>query len=176
LINRFKQLSLKKNDEDDEWMKLFQEQREFRSKHQLTAGKLLDLLNLPINHLRQYLYSSKIKPSKRQGTLAYDLRSKLKEFFYSSDSKNFVAKEGDSEQNLLAEIENNYAEILQKSGISSLVLENNEILVITCIDTVESTINDLLNNIDHGFFSKYKIAIDKFTLCAFYGSPIGTKA
>lgn len=174
----FRRLNINNNkkiiDSQDEWDQIFQKQKEFRIRNNITAGKIIDSLGMSKN-MRQYLYSSKIKPSKRSDSAGYWLRVKLKEYLNLHEKSEAVSTEDDSTDNLLAEIESNNKEILTNNWISSLVFDENRILVIVNHTNSLSTIQNILYQINRDFFSKFEIIIDEFYPITYFGSPICTK-
>lgn len=69
LISQFRRFSLPRQMRPDpEWDDLYLYQRQYRKENKITAGQLLNKMNLPIN-LVQYLYSDASRPSNRLGTL-----------------------------------------------------------------------------------------------------------
>lgn len=62
----------------DDWKSLFEFSRQFLEEKHMTATQLMIFLDIPVTMI-QYLYNSKITPSKKRNTNGYKLRQKLKE-------------------------------------------------------------------------------------------------
>jgi hypothetical protein len=59
-----------------DWDRLYNFQRQDRTKEHVTVRELLDMLGIPYS-MRQHLYSNAFYPSSKEGTLGHDLRSAL---------------------------------------------------------------------------------------------------
>jgi hypothetical protein len=63
---------------DEEWRSLLEFSRQFRQEKNITASQLVIQLDLPVTMI-QYLYNSKMIPSKKKNTKASQLRERLRQ-------------------------------------------------------------------------------------------------
>lgn len=73
-----------------DWNLLYDFQKSFRSARAISGASLLRRLNLPPNSL-QYLYSNKIQPSKKSGSIGLELRLALEQLMKSSELQDSLA-------------------------------------------------------------------------------------
>lgn len=73
-----------------DWDTLYEFQRSFRSKRAISGASLLRLLGLSPNAL-QYLYSKKIQPSRKDGSIGLELRQALEQLRNSPEQQAALA-------------------------------------------------------------------------------------
>jgi hypothetical protein len=151
---------------DSEWEILFQFQKQFRASNYAAIRQFLKSLTLP-QSLSQYLSSTAICPSTKQGTLGHSLRTKLsalKADLSGVDYNLFTADlpfllENFLETNELA---------LNKVGVLTLLLDNDTIKVCTTEKFNQEEFYDIYS---HSKILEIPLKFSLHSLLACSGSP-----
>lgn len=111
---------------DDEWIELFEFQRNYREHHSITATVLIKALGLDPKRYCRFLYSEKERPPLRQNAILYPIRAKLREFKNSvDDTKITVPNEELSREERIVDLNYSKRDYFQQLGISEIYSDEN---------------------------------------------------